>query len=81
MARRAPSMRWLALSLAGLLAGCAMSTVPPTPCPPVVEYDRAFLARAAKELDLLPPESAIVEMLKDYHVMREQARACRAVGR
>ncbi len=60
-----------------LVASCAPTSVTLSPCPPVVEYDRAFLARAAKELDLLPPDSAIVEMLKDYHVMREQARACR----
>ena len=33
------------------------------PCLPVVVYDRAFLARTVKELDLLPPESAIVDML------------------
>ncbi len=59
------------------LTACATGAMPPPPCPPVVEYDRSFLARAAKELDLLPPDSAIVEMLKDYHVMREQARACR----
>ncbi len=68
------------VSLIVLLVGCAAPT-PPPPRSLVVEYDRAFLARAAKELDLLPPNSAIVEMLKDYHVMREQARACRAVSR
>ncbi len=45
-------------------------------CPPVVEYSREFQARAAKELALLPEESAIAEILADYAVMREQARAC-----
>jgi hypothetical protein len=45
-------------------------------CPPVVEYDRAFLARAADELEALPEGSAIEQMLSDYAVMREQARAC-----
>ena len=33
-------------------------------------------ARAADELNLLPDGSAIAEMLSDYAVMREQARAC-----
>jgi hypothetical protein len=45
-------------------------------CPPVVEYSGEFRARAAEELELLPEGSAIAEMLSDYAVMREQARAC-----
>jgi hypothetical protein len=45
-------------------------------CPPVVEYDTGFEARAAEEVQALPEGSAIVEMLSDYAVMREQARAC-----
>ena len=46
------------------------------PCPPVVAYSRDFLARAAGELDSLPPSSTIEQMLADYQVMRDQARAC-----
>ena len=45
-------------------------------CPAVVEYSREFLARVADELDLLPAGSAVADMLSDYAVMREQARAC-----
>ncbi|PKP70240.1 MAG: hypothetical protein CVT83_03855 [Alphaproteobacteria bacterium HGW-Alphaproteobacteria-5] len=45
-------------------------------CPPVVEYGREFQARAADELALLPDDSAIAEMLSDYSVMRNQAKAC-----
>jgi hypothetical protein len=45
-------------------------------CPPVVEYDAGFQARAAKEVLLLPDGSIVVEMLSDYAVMREQARGC-----
>ena len=45
-------------------------------CPPAVEYDTGFQARAAEEVQVLPDGSAIVEMLGDYAVMREQARAC-----
>jgi hypothetical protein len=42
----------------------------------VVEYSRAFQELAAEELALLPENSATVEILSDYAVMREQARAC-----
>jgi len=45
-------------------------------CPPVVEYGRQFQVRAAEEVALLPERSAVVEMLSDYAVMRDQARAC-----
>ena len=45
-------------------------------CPPVVEYDAEFQTRAAAEVQALPEGSAINEMLSDYVVMREQARAC-----
>ncbi len=47
-------------------------------CPPIVEYSRELQAQAAEELALLPEGSAIAEMLADYAVMREQARACRS---
>lgn len=75
------SMRRLAaLAIAMIsLAGCATVASKPrvtTVCPPVVEYSREFQARAADELDLLPERSAIAEMLADYSVMRDQARAC-----
>jgi uncharacterized protein YceK len=45
-------------------------------CPPVVEYSREFQARAAEELALLPHGSAIGEMLSDYSVILDQAKAC-----
>lgn len=64
---------------ASWLTGCATAgfeAVGVAACPPVVEYSRAFQARAAEELALLPEGSAIAEMLSDYAVMREQARAC-----
>jgi hypothetical protein len=48
----------------------------PAVCPPVVEYSRDVQARAAEDLNLLPEGSALVEMLSDYAVMREQARGC-----
>ena len=48
-------------------------------CPPVVEYSREFQASAAEELALLPKRSAIVKMMRDYAVMRDQAQACAGV--
>jgi hypothetical protein len=42
----------------------------------VVEYGREFQARAAEKLALLPEGSMIAQMLADYAVMRDQARAC-----
>ena len=62
------------------LTGCATGVSEPriaTVCPPVVEYAREFQARAAEELGMLAEGSAIAEMLADYSVMRDQARACR----
>ena len=46
-------------------------------CPPVSEYNREHQIRAAEELATLPKGAAIVEMLSDYAVMRDQARACK----
>jgi hypothetical protein len=81
---RCSTRRLVVLAIATiLLTACAtggseLRAVPV--CPPVVECSREFQARAADELDLLPQSSAIAEMLIDYAVMREQARACRAGG-
>ena len=73
--------RLAALALAtSSLGACATGGSEPTAvpvCPPVPDYSAAFQAQAAEELALLPEGSAIAEMLRDYAVMREQARACR----
>jgi hypothetical protein len=45
-------------------------------CPPTVEYSQEFQVRAAEELGFLPDGSAIVEMMGDYAVMRDQVRNC-----
>ncbi len=61
------------------LTGCATAgfeTGSVAACPPVVEYSPEFQARVAEELAFLPEGSAIVEMMADYAVMREQARVC-----
>jgi hypothetical protein len=59
-----------------LLAACATERFDGAPCPPVVDYSGEFLVRAADELASLPAGSAIEQMLDDYQVMRDQARAC-----
>ena len=42
----------------------------------LVEYSGEFQVRVAEELATLPHGSAIVEMIGDYAVMRDQARVC-----
>ncbi|MDD9746829.1 hypothetical protein PVW49_23000 [Marinovum sp. PR37] len=61
------------------LTGCAtvgFETGGVGACPPVVEYSRELQGQAAEEMPMLPDGSAIAEMMGDYAVMREQARAC-----
>ena len=63
-----------------LLTGCAtvgFEAGGVAACPPVVEYSEEFQARAAEEMALSPDGSAVVEMMNDYAVMRQQARACK----
>jgi len=65
---------------ASWLTGCATAGFEATgsaACPLVVEYSSELQAQAAEELARLPDGSTIVEMIGDYSVMREQARACR----
>ena len=60
------------------MSGCATGFSEPrvtSDCSPVVEYTREFQARAAEELGMLPEGSTIAEVLADYSVMRDQARA------
>nr|WP_281982683.1 hypothetical protein [Thalassorhabdomicrobium marinisediminis] len=62
-----------------LLTGCATAGFKAgglAACPPVVEHSREFQVRAAEELEMLPDGSAVVEMMADYAVMRDQARVC-----
>lgn len=72
-----PRLAALAI-VTSLLTGCATVSSERIVgvCPPVVEYDTGFQARAAEEVLLLPDGSIVVEMLSDYAVMREQAQVC-----
>jgi hypothetical protein len=61
------------------LTGCAtvgFETSGAAACPPVVAYSLEFQAQVAAELALLPDDSAVVGMLNDYTVMRDQVRVC-----
>lgn len=66
-----------------LLTGCATGSSDGGglgACPYVVEYSRAFQAQAAEELELLPEDKAIAELLGDCAVMREQVQAYKRIS-
>lgn len=75
---RSSMPRLAALLIATLcVSACATAASDRSACPPVVEYDRATLERAADELDRLPAGSAVERLLADYAMTRDQLRACR----
>jgi hypothetical protein len=49
---------------------------PAAACPAVVDYDAELQERAAAEVEALAEGSAVAELLSDYAVIRDQARAC-----
>lgn len=59
-----------------LLSACGTAGSDHGACPPVVQYPAAVQERAATEIEALPQESIIAEMMTDYHVLRRHARAC-----
>ena len=59
------------------LSACAMGgSDTRAPCPPVVEYSTADQSRAAAEIEALPEGAVVIQMMSDYAVLRDQARAC-----
>lgn len=58
------------------LASCA--PVVKIECPPIVEYDAAYLNEAADAWAELPPDSPLDRMLVDYRQLRAVLRACNA---
>lgn len=64
--------------MTSLTSGCVAdgSRVVTSTCPPVVAYPAKEQAVVADHLKLLPPGSPVREWIKDYGVMREQARDC-----
>lgn len=59
-----------------LLSACARVGSDHRACPPVVAYPAEMQARAAAEIEALPPGAVLESMLADYHVLRRQAEAC-----
>jgi hypothetical protein len=46
-------------------------------CPPLREYDRAFMERLADEMEQAATNSAMVQAIIDYRMLRDIVRACR----
>jgi hypothetical protein len=65
------------LALVALAAGGCEITRAINTCPAPLEYSPEFQAKAADELDQLPPGSAIGQMIVDYGQERAALRACR----
>lgn len=65
---------WPLLTIALCAAGCATGPFDPV-CPPLAAYAPAEQARALRELDALPPDSAVQAMLRDYLLLRDRLRA------
>lgn len=63
-----------------LLTGCGTAGSDHDACPPVVEYPAAVQERAAAEIEAMPWDSIVAGMMADYHVLRQQARACGGVA-
>lgn len=63
-----------------LLTGCARAVSDHAACPPVVEYPAAVQQQAAAEIEALPTGAALEGFMADYHVLRQQARACAGAG-
>jgi hypothetical protein len=75
-----PRLAALAIA-ASLLTGCGTGGSEygvAAACPPVVEYTADLQVGASAEVERLPADSAIADMLSDYAVLRDQVRACRA---
>ena len=67
------------LMIALFLSGCGKARFDDTArlaLPHVVEYSRYVQSQAAEELEACPAP-ALFEMMKDYAVMRDQARRAR----
>src|SRR3546814_13587905 len=80
----------LMLALTALASACTTAPSRPVVAPAVVEYSREFQARAADELDALPPAcrrdapgadcSALRGLMDDAAALRAQVRASNEHG-
>jgi hypothetical protein len=60
-----------------LMAACQPQVAVKTVCPPLIDYDPAFLNSAADELDRLPAGSPVARLVIDYRQLRDMVRACK----
>ncbi|MDE0242518.1 MAG: hypothetical protein OXQ84_20380 [bacterium] len=68
---------------ASLLTACAATSSEVRSvreCPSLISYSAEIRERAADEIALLPEDSAIIRLLSDYTVMRDQTRACKGIA-
>lgn len=56
-------------------AGCTPTVK--VACPPLRDYDRAFMTRLADEMERAASDSAMVQAIVDYRMLRDVVRACR----
>ena len=56
------------------LSACA--GVPSDACPPAPEYSQGTREEAARQIERLPEGSALIRILEDCAVLRDQVRAC-----
>jgi len=61
----------LALSL---LTGCAKEVF--NTCPPIVAYSDEQMSKSITEVEQLPADSELLNMILDYAHLREQLRYC-----
>ena len=68
-----------AIAFCLLLTSCAefSSSQNLQACPGLVNYSSTFQAQAAKEIQALPANSAVVKMLEDYATLRQEVRECK----
>lgn len=59
-----------------LLTGCAGGVSDSSVCPKLKDYSRAFNDRLADEVAVMPRDSATVEAVGDYMLLRGQVRSC-----
>lgn len=65
----------LLLTAAVFLTGCETVVSEVAGCPQLRTYSPEVQAKAADELDALPPGSVLPDLIGDYAVMREELRA------
>lgn len=59
-----------------LLCACATAGSEQGACPPVMEYTAEEQWRAATEVEALQQGSAVLSMMLDHNVLRQQSQVC-----